>query len=181
MPFCLIPKEAQLPASLKSVQHLHSETLLEVNFPLRVVGVGRAFEGDMPMNGSVGGVNEFGCCAFASSLVAEAVEYPIPVFYGLEIAILDPVRRLFRMSSFGPFPQAFEDSVVYLGKNAFTDNVPVIVRPTSDEGIEASNQFSCAELSVLSDGFSDLFQERVNIRFGWFDKQNQSSGGIVFA
>lgn len=61
--------------------------------------------------------------------------------------------------------------MVYLGEGFLGDSSPVVVCPSDYLWIEQPNQVLLFCLPINLHGYSDVFQERLDILFGWLDEQ----------
>ena len=66
-------------------------------------------------------------------------EYPISVSDSFEVALFHPRARLLWVAAFGPLPQHLPVAMSDISKSIFGCAVPIVVCPTSDDGIEQSN------------------------------------------
>lgn len=66
------------------------------------------------------------------------------------------------MSAFCPLPQHRKDSVVHLGEGLLAYDVPVIVGPSPNFGVELGNEVSCRRLLMVLHYFSDALKKRLH-------------------
>ena len=67
------------------------------------------------------------------------------------------------MSSARPLPQAVEDGRIHFGERSRTCDVPVIVSPTPDDGVEQSYQRTGLRLLVGLDEPADFIQKGTDV------------------
>src|SRR6266446_1383227 len=70
-----------------------------------------------------------------------------------------------------PLPQLIEDGVIHACECAFAHNVPMIVCPTTNFGIEQIDQIGGRHTSCVSDGLADAIQESLCVLLGRLDEQ----------
>ncbi len=61
--------------------------------------------------------------------------------------------------------------MIHLVEGCFADHMPVIPGPSSNFGVELSNQIACCGLLVRLDVCSDTLQKRVDVLFRGFNQQ----------
>ena len=98
-------------------------------------------------------------------------EHPMSVTNGLEVFLSDPLFTFLGMSSGGPTPEGLEDGMVDGGEKAFTDDMSMVLCPSSDDRIELSDELPRRNLRLVPDEGSHLLQEPRAVLFGWFDEQ----------
>jgi len=70
-----------------------------------------------------------------------------------------------------PLPQTREDGAIHASKYAFTHHVPMIVRPTTNLGVELIDQIGSRHTMCLFDDSADAIQEGSHILLGRLDEQ----------
>jgi hypothetical protein len=98
-------------------------------------------------------------------------EDPVSTSVLLKVFPLEPAGRFFRVSSPGPLPQTNEDGVVHARKDAFTHHVPMIIGPTSDFGVEPTDQVGGGHAQRGFEISADTIQKGLNVLFGRLDEQ----------
>lgn len=89
----------------------------------------------------------------------------------LKVFLLEPAQIFVSVPPSGPLPQTREDFVIRTRKRAFTDNVPMVISPTSYLGVEFFDQIGGRGTQRGLDCFSDAIQEGFNILPGRLDEQ----------
>src|SRR5215471_2029030 len=90
-------------------------------------------------------------------LTFRSEKYPVVASAGLEVFLRLPCFRFPGMSSVDPSFEGLIDRLIYGAKDFLAHYMPVIVRPTSDNGIELRDQFRGRERFVGLNDVSDLF------------------------
>ena len=90
---------------------------------------------------------------------------------GLEVFLLDPGMRLVWVSSFCPLPQCQKDRMIHLVEGFRADHMSVIISPTSNFGVELSNEIACCGLFVLLHDFADPLQKSMDVLFRGLNQQ----------
>ena len=143
-------------------------SLLEVQFPLGVIRVGRSPDLDMPTDGGL-------------TRCIDANEPFLPVLIGglglkkcllcprwPDILSVDPGARLVAVAMSGPLPERQVDQVIDASEDILADNVSMVVGPTPDDGIEAINQTNCREIATFGfDNRPHFLQKRLLLLLGW--------------
>ena len=78
-----------------------------------------------------------------------AAEHPVPSILRLKILRFYPLPWLVGVSAACPSPQCLEDRMVYLSKGTFTADVPVIVGPPPNQGVELHDQVTGFGLFIV--------------------------------
>lgn len=84
----------------------------------------------------------------------------------LEILRVDPPGRLVRVPSASPPPQTVVDGLVDFLERGRTGAIPVLICPTSNDGIEHCYQVPSFRLFVGLDGSADFGEECFHIPLG---------------
>jgi hypothetical protein len=100
----LLPKEQQLPPTFEGSCHGHAEACFKVEFPRRVVWIGRAFDFRVSSNGHTMRVEEIDPASFAVFPFYVAAEDPLPVADDMKVFLLHPPPRLVGVSAAYPPP-----------------------------------------------------------------------------
>ncbi len=162
----LFPKMEKPLFPCKGIYHFHVETFFIVAFPFRVIRVGLSTDLCVSLDWHMHGV-----CEIMRLLFCSSVEHPIVSCDGLEVFLRDPFISLSWVSPFHPSPYRSIDFVVYFAEGFFAHNVPVIERPSPNDGVKLYDQFSGTESFIGPHDVPSLFQESVNILFRRLDQQ----------
>ena len=153
--FLLFPQSDELSFPFEIVDHLDAEAFFKVLFPGGIVWVGFSLDFDVSLNRDMCELKEmifyeafFGC--------HDSVEDPMVSFDGFEVSFLDPLFGLVGVSPFRPSPQGLKDGMADSGKRDFTDDMLVIVGPSSDDRVELNNQISRCRLFIGLDELAYL-------------------------
>ena len=113
------------------------------------------------------------CCVEQAKLfsIQVSVKYPVTVTDGLEVFLLHPSFALVGMSSLGPTPDGLEDRMVDSAEGLFADDMSMVLRPTSDNGVEFGNQLTGGQMLMVLDEGADFEQESFDALFGRFNQQ----------
>jgi hypothetical protein len=162
----LFPQMEEPAFPLESVCHVNIETFFIVALPFGVIGVGLAFHFGVSLNWHAGRFRER---VFLPVLLS--VKDPVVSSNGLEVFLRNPLVRFLWMSSFHPLPESSIDRVVYVLEHICADNVAMILRPPTNDGIEQQDQSSRRQRLVLLDDLPQLFQVSMHILLRWFNQQ----------
>src|SRR5262249_36824918 len=107
----LFPPEILDPSSTRqSVGQLPGRPLFQIEFPLRIVGVGCAWNLHPPQDFDSCCVHQLDRPSLASAITDHTREHPVPTAGSLEIFLLDPFPALLAVASTTPSHQLPEDS-----------------------------------------------------------------------
>lgn len=134
------PKGDQSFLPCEALLHRHVETFLEVEFPVRVKGIGSAFDLAMPFDRHT-------CCSEEADgecrpirLIEGARKDPVPSPLFQEVFVLDPAGWFVLVSVSCPLPQQREERIVYISEDLLARCVSVIQRPAPEHGVELLDQ-----------------------------------------
>ncbi len=99
----LFPQVQQRPASAEILGHFHTQARFEVDFPLRVIGIGLPFDFDMPLDRRVGQSDQL-MILRVPFLLGGAMKDPVVALDGFEVFFFDPSFGLVGMPPFCPSP-----------------------------------------------------------------------------
>ncbi len=153
------PERQEASFSGQVVSHLHAETLFQVDFPGRIVGIGEGAYFPMPLHGGFTRVNETGLSEGAVFVHRFSDEAPGSTIDGTEVFLPYPFRRFVGVSSFCPLPEGLEDSVVHLVEGGCTHHVSMVVDPSLNHGVKTLDESPCTCRFVRLDDRSDLLEE----------------------
>ena len=94
-----------------------------------------------------------------------ALEATTLVFIG------DPAAAFLGMSSHRPLPQAVENGVVHTDKGLLTRDIPTVVRPAPDLGVEEGDQTIGRRLFVSFNDLPDVRPERFHVLLRRLDQE----------
>ena len=134
------PEKAKKAGAPKRVPHMVPFAFLEVGFVGRIVGIRVASNLDMSSNGSVASQSQPQFVPLSLVITCLSDEAPVSIPVLLKVFLLDPAQGFVSVSSSGPSPQTREDFVIHASKRALTHDVPMIIGPTSNLGVELINQ-----------------------------------------
>ena len=166
-----IPEVAKSTSTPKRFQHVSPFAFFEVGFIGWIVRVSFAFDLDVSFDGSALGVVQPDFIWPSVVIAGFTEEGPVTVLAPFKVFRFEPARRLVRVSSSCPLPQLIEDGVIHACECAFAHNVPMIVCPTTNFGIEQIDQIGGRHTSCVSDGLADAIQESFNVLLGRLDEQ----------
>jgi len=162
----LFPEMAKPAFPLERVCHVNVETFFIVVLPLRIIGVGLAFDFGVSLNGHAPCL-----CEEVFLTLHFSIKDPIVPFDGLEVFLRDPGIGFLGVSSFHPPSQCSIDRVVYVMKHVCADDVAMILCPPPNDGIEHQDQSARRQRVVLLDDVPELFQVSKHILLRWFNQQ----------
>jgi hypothetical protein len=139
-PALFMPEKAKRASTPKRFLHTGSFALLEVGFVGRVVGVRITFDFNVSLDGCATGVAQPNLAWLALVITRFTEEGPVTTTMRHKIPLFAPACVLVRVSSSCPSPQTREDFVIRASKRALTHDVPMIIGPTSNLGVELINQ-----------------------------------------
>src|SRR5215475_3288597 len=139
-PTLALPQEEQTLASPEGSRHLRGEALLEVQSPPGIVGIGPVRKFGMARDGETVRFEELDGSALSRCPLYFPCKHPVVGANGGKVASFDPADAFMGMPSFGPAPQRLEDRMVDRLKDLGADNMPVILCPPSNEGVEQTDQ-----------------------------------------
>lgn len=174
--FLLFPEREQPAFSFERCLHANIETFLKVAFPLKIIRV--RFSPNFDVSSDRHGIRSG---KMPGLLTLRSEEYPVIASAGLEVFLRLPCFGFPGVSSVDPSFEGLIDRLIYGAKDFLADYMPVIVRPTSDNGIEFRDQFSGWERFVGLHDVSDLFQEGGHILLRRLDQKFVPSSRFVLA
>jgi hypothetical protein len=161
----LFPEIFDPSSTRQSVAELPGQPLLQVEFPLRIVGVGGTPNLHPPQDFDSRCVHELDGSALARAITDCAREHPVSVTHLLKVFLLDPLPTLLRMASMTPPFQLPEDSVVHGREGAFTRDITMVHGPAFDLLVQTQDQVSSRHVPRVVDRFLDLGQEGLDASF----------------
>src|SRR3989441_4197149 len=170
------PQGKQPVFPLKSRCHLNVETFFKVAFPCRVIRVG------FPLGFDVS-YNRHACRAYEVTCVflRRAEKDPVISLDGREVLLRLPGLRFSSVSSVHPSPDGLIDHRIYRTEGFFADDMPVIVRPTSNDRVEFRYEFPGRQGFVGLHDLPNFLQECFHILLGWGNKQFVPFAHLVLA
>ncbi len=117
----------------------------KVEFPLRVIRVGCAFDLEVSSDGCLVRLVQANRTDFARTIQPRAAEHLAPVRAWV-VLLRHPRGGLLPVAASRPAPERLTDLPVHTPKRPPTRSVPMIVRPTSNDRIELHYQVSGARL-----------------------------------
>ena len=146
--------------------HLNVEPFFKVAFPCRVIRVGFPLGFDVSYDRHACRAYEVMCV-----LLRRAEKDPVISLDGREVFLRLPCLRFASVSSVHPSPDGLIDHRIYRIEGFIADDVPVIVRPTSNNRVEFGYQFPSRQGFVGLHDRSDFLKECFHILFGWGNEQ----------
>src|SRR5262249_17462409 len=143
---------------------------LQVEFPLRIVGVGCTPDLHPPLDLDPGRLHQPDRSRRTGAVTDQPREHPVPAVFVLEVSPPDPPPALLGVASATPPPQLPEDLVVHRAEDALTDGITVVHRPTLDLLIQAPDQVARRLAARFVERRLDLGQERLDAPFRWLDQ-----------
>ena len=162
----LFPEMNEPAFPFQGLCYVNVQAFFIVALPFGVIGVGLAFDFGVSLNWHTGRFREI---VFLPILLS--IEDPVVSSNGLEVFLRRPLVRFLWVSSFHPLSQSSIDRVVYVLEHICADNVAMILRPPTNDGIEQQDQSSRRQRLVLLDDLPQLFQVGMHILLRWFDEQ----------
>ena len=131
----LFPEREQLPFPFQVVCHFHIETFFQVGLPFGVIWICCTLDFDVSLDGDTLCLEQ--SYGLEGPFLSKdfSMKHPILPFDGREVFLPYPFDRFLWVPPFSPLPQDAKDGVVHLCVGFFADNVPVIIRPSSNFGI----------------------------------------------
>lgn len=161
------PQVHQRPSSLKGVLHPHALALFQVEFPFVVIRIAVTLDFGVPLDGNTRSLVEPVFNSLALPVFEFAEESPMLVAVCAEVFSFDPASSFVGMSSSCPFPQCLEDSSIHVDKGFLACGMPVKVRPSSNDRVQASYQVVCRDFSIGLDDLSEIREECLDVLFRW--------------
>src|SRR2546421_2406218 len=140
--------------------------MFKVSFPSRVKWIGIPSDEDMPLDFHLGGRPQVRPFGVSFPVFDFSCKHPIPGAPCGEVFLPHPVGSFTWVSSSCPPPQLLEDSMIHAIEDLTAGSKPMVVGPSSYDGIELSDQLSSRTLFVFFDDSSNLFQKRLHVLFG---------------
>ena len=169
----LAPNGQQPFPALRAVEQLFAFAFLIVSGPFLIEGI--CFPNDFPESDNlrigridqleIGRFGSFGLVIHFRRKRPHAVSDVMPVFPG------NPAVALVLMSALCPLPQAFVDLVIHETEHFGRYDVPMVVNPPTDNGIEPPDQLLLSSGFTAFNDLSHFLQERLDSILGWFDQQ----------
>lgn len=171
LPSLLFPEPFDPALSGERLPQLPAETLLQIQFPRRVVRVRLSPDLHMADNPYPGRRHQFHRPGFSPPITDAAREDPLVMAYRPEVSLPEPLPTLLRVSSLTPAPHDLEDAVIHISEGAFAGSKTVVHGPAFDWLIQAPNQFPGRLAACLIDRFLDLGQKRLDTSRGRFQER----------
>ncbi len=142
-----------------------NRAVFKIGTPVRVKGIGFHFDPAVTHDLGVGWVDqpEPDRLAVFCPLPGVCRKRPFATVQRMPVFTGDPSRRFFRMSAFGPCPQALPNQRFHLCECALGGGMAVIVGPAPDDGIEHAYQIVLPCRFVLTKDRPNFFQERMRV------------------
>ena len=118
----------------RRMQRQSAVAILEVGLPGGVKRIGLAFDLEIALR--------FDCLPHSEQLLAGDRIREAPLFSRLrrKVAINEPAPGFARVTALGPAIHSLPDKIVELGEALTTDTMPMIVRPTPEQGGEGIDE-----------------------------------------
>src|SRR6202042_2572428 len=113
-----LPEILDPASTCQGMRQLPGRSLLQVELPLRIVGVGRTPDLHPPQDLDPGRFHQPDRSRRTGAVTDQPREHPVPVALSLEVSLLDPLPALLGMASATPSPQLPEDLVVHRMEDA---------------------------------------------------------------
>ena len=149
--FLFLPEGMQPVFPFEGRCHLNVKALFEIAFPRWVIRVRLPLDFDMPLDWRVYSTDEVSRLCFSAS-----EEHPVISLDGCEVFLPLPCLGFSSMPSVYPFPDGQVDHPIYGIEDLLTDNMAVVVRPSSNNRVEFRYQCSGRERFVGLHDLSDF-------------------------
>ena len=155
----LLPEVAKPPPSFESGIHSHVEAFFKVLLPGWIVGIGRGFDLRVPLNADGRSREKMDHSRLPFFRFEDTSEDPSVWPFVGEVPLFGPSTWFVPVSPARPSPEDLEDGMVSRVKDVFTHDMSVIERPTTDHGVEFSDQLACRQISAFLDALPDFSEE----------------------
>ncbi len=136
---------------------------------MRVEWVGRPFDLDMPL------LFYLFCCFDQAVARSRVGEVPSTSIVMQKVAFGDPASGFIRMAAFAPSVDSIPYEAIDFGKRLGTDNVPMVVCPASEYGVELVDELIRRSTFMAFTNGSDLLLDTLetglagcDLQFCWF-------------
>jgi len=160
------PEGKQPVFPLEGRCHPNVETFFKVAFPCQVIWVGFPLDFDVSYDRHACRADKVTCV-----VLRRAEKDPVISLDGREVFLRLPCLGFSSVSSVHPSPDGLIDHRIYRIEGFIADDVPVIVRPTSNNRVEFGYQFPSRQGFVGLHDRSDFLKECFHILFGWGNEQ----------
>src|SRR3954447_1140708 len=161
-----LPEIFDPTATCQRLGQLPTPPCLQVQFPLRIIGVYGAPDLHITNDPHLGCFHQLDRPALAFLVQQPTGEDPVAMTVTPEVFLLDPLPALVRVPSPAPAPHHREDPVIDVRKGAFARRITVIHGPALDLLVQTLDQFSYRQAARVVDGSLDLGQERLHVTRG---------------
>ena len=170
-PSCSFQRYSIRPRPARVWVSFQANRCFQVQFPLRIVGVGCTPDLHPPQDLAPPLLSSTGSArALPCAVTDHAREHPVPAAVSLEVFLLDPLPALLAMASSTPSHQLPEDPVIHCLEGAFTHRITVIHGPALDLLIQTPDHVSRRHAARVVDRFLDLGQERLDVSLRRLDQ-----------
>src|SRR5262249_16743715 len=160
----LLPEIFDPTATCRRLGQLPTQPCLQVQFPLRVVGIDVAADLHVSNDPHLGRGHQLDRPTLAVLVPQPTGEDPVAMTIGLEVGRPDPSPALLRVPSPAPAPHHLEDPAIHGRKGALARRITVVYGPALDLLVQALDQFSGRQAARAVDRLLDLGQERLDAR-----------------
>lgn len=168
-----LPEVEQLSFASEVIHGLGVQSLFKVGFPLGVIGIGLFFDFGMVRDGGLAGIDEADLMFLPVLVNRLTKELPASSFSvrWVEVFLFNPGGGFVAVASFRPAPEFVPNEMVDFAEGLFTDHVPVIIRPTLDDGVELGNQLTGGGPLMGLDNLSNFGQQGFDLFLGRFNQE----------
>ena len=139
-PTLTLPEGKQEVTPFECGSHLRGEALLEVQFPSGIIRIRPVRNFDMARDGETVRFEELEGLALAGWTLDFPGKHPVVGANGGEVAGFHPADAFLGMPSFRPAPQRLIDRMIDRLEDLGADDMPVILCPSSNEGVQKTDQ-----------------------------------------
>jgi hypothetical protein len=168
-----LPEVEQLSFAPEVIHGFSIQSLFKVGFPLGVVGIGLGFDFGMTGDGGLAGIDEADLMFLSVLVNCLTEELPMSSFlvWWAKVFLFNPGGGFVAVASFRPAPEFVPNQVVDFAEGLFADHVPVIIRPTLDNGVKLGNQLTGRGSLMGFNNLSNFGQQGFDLLLGRFNQQ----------
>ena len=171
LPLLLLPESKQEVTPFECGGHLRREALLEVQCPAGIVGIGPVRNFGMARDRETVRFEELDGLVLSAWAADFSREHPVLGVEGSKVASCHPANAFIGMPSFRPAPQRLIDRMIDRLEDLGADDMPVILCPSSNEGVQETDQRPGSGALVGFDDAPDFAQERLDALWRWLNEQ----------
>src|SRR5262249_13139016 len=161
-----LPEHAYPSLPVEVLKELVAETLFEIEFPGRVVGIRCLLDFHMTLEPHLSGVKQV-----VSMLLHLPCKHGLASLVRPQIVGGNPARAFVAMSAFGPVAECVEDRAVDSVEGWPTTAVTIIRRPAAQDRVEQADEDASGRRSVVPNEAPNLREEPLDALFGRSEAQ----------